>query len=132
MNKTQTTPVAKTTRVRAVPAPKLVTPPTQNPFGTFVASKVAKKPPVTTLVTTITAPAVAAKPVLAVQNGRKAYSPGTIGERIWNAANELQKHTPNTPVTAGAVRIALPDVSPASVSAGLSHWRQFCGTLRAK
>lgn len=66
------------------------------------------------------------------QNGRKDYTPHTIGKLIWDTAEKLQAITPNTPVTSAAVRVALPNVKPASVSAGLSHWRKFCGTLRVK
>jgi hypothetical protein len=66
------------------------------------------------------------------QNGRKEYTPGTTGYRIWQAACTLQAVTPSTPVRAESVRIALPDINPASVSAGLSHWRKFNGTLRVK
>ena len=67
-----------------------------------------------------------------VQNGRKDYTPNSIGALIWQTADALQKATPNTPVTSAAVRLALPHVKPASVSAGLSHWRKFNGTMRVK
>ena len=100
----------------------LKTPPTSNVFGKFVQMKVtptAKLP--------ITAPHQRAE-----QNGRKEYTPGTIGDKIWHAADALQAHTPNTPVTAEAVRIALPEVNAASVSAGLSHWRKFQGTMAVR
>lgn len=56
---------------------------------------------------------------------RKLYSPGTIGARIWAAAEALQSGTPQTPITAEALRIALPDVKAGSVSAGLSQWRKY-------
>ena len=67
-----------------------------------------------------------------VQNGRGNYTPNSIGALIWQTANSLQALTPNTPVQARAVRIALPHVKPASVSAGLSHWRKFNGNMRVK
>lgn len=67
-----------------------------------------------------------------VQNGRGDYTPNSIGALIWQTASALQDATPNTPVTSAAVRLALPHVKPASVSAGLSHWRKFCGTMRVK
>lgn len=67
-----------------------------------------------------------------VQNGRKGYAPNTIGALIWQTATALQAATPGTPVTSAAVRLALPQVAPVSVSAGLSHWRKFNGTLRVK
>lgn len=118
---------------RRIPPPViLATPPANNQaFGAFVAGKAtlapakpAKQP---------TAPAIAQPaPVREEHNGRKAYTPGTIGERIWAAANALQAATPNTPVVATAVYLALPDVNKRSVSAGLSHWRKFCGTLHVK
>lgn len=66
------------------------------------------------------------------QNGRKDYTPHTIGRLIWDTASALQAITPNTPVTSAAVRIALPHVKARSVSAGLSHWRKFCGKTRTK
>jgi hypothetical protein len=67
-----------------------------------------------------------------VQNGRGNYTPHTIGAQIWACATALQAATPGTPVTSAAVRLALPHVAPASVSAGLSHWRKFNGTMRVK
>lgn len=103
----------------------------ENGFGKFVASKQAATA-ATPKLTAPQPPAPPARPVLAEHNGRKEYTPGTIGSVIWQVADELQKVTPNTPVTASAVRIALPTVKPASVSAGLSHWRKFHGTLHTK
>jgi hypothetical protein len=70
--------------------------------------------------------------VRTMQNGRKDYTPNSIGALIWQTATALQAVTPNTPVNSAAVRLALPHVKPASVSAGLSHWRKFNGTARAK
>lgn len=67
-----------------------------------------------------------------VQNGRGDYTPNSIGALIWQTASALQAATPSTPVTSAAVRLALPHVKPASVSAGLSHWRKFNGTMRVK
>jgi hypothetical protein len=67
-----------------------------------------------------------------IQNGRGDYTPNSIGALIWQTATALQAATPGTPVTSAAVRLALPHVKPASVSAGLSHWRKFCGTMRVK
>ena len=66
-----------------------------------------------------------------VQNGRKGYAPNTVGALIWQTATALQAQS-SAPITASVVRLALPHVAPASVSAGLSHWRKFCGTLRVK
>lgn len=66
-----------------------------------------------------------------VQNGRKGYAPNTVGALIWATAYALQA-AQSAPVTSAQVKLALPQVAPASVSAGLSHWRKFCGTLRVK
>ena len=66
-----------------------------------------------------------------VQNGRKGYAPNTIGALIWQTASALQAQS-SAPITASVVRLALPHVAPASVSAGLSHWRKFNGTMRVK
>ena len=63
-------------------------------------------------------------------NGRKNYAPGTIGRSIWDAADALLART-GLAVTNGAVRLALPLVAPASISAGLTHWRQFHGVKNA-
>ena len=69
---------------------------------------------------------VKAKFVHTELNGRKNYAPGTIGCSIWGAADALLAMT-GLAVTNGAVRLALPLVAPASISAGLTHWRQFHG-----
>lgn len=125
----------KTATSTKAPKVKLTTPPVvqlaapaNNPFGTALAAKAAA----VVAAPVVAKPAPAPRPVLREQNGRKEYTPGTIGERIWLAAVAIQTATPNTPVQAASVRAALPDVSPASVSAGLSHWRKFNGTLRVK
>lgn len=97
-------------------------------FGSFVAQQAAPAP--MQALKPVLQPQ--ARPVLREQHGRKEYTQGTIGWRIWQAAMALQAITPNTPVTAEAVRIALPDVNPKSISAGLSHWREFEGTLHTK
>lgn len=123
---TTTKPAVKAKATIATKVPKLTTPPNTG-FGAMVAAKASPAP------TPVAAkPAPVARPVLQEQNGRKEYTPGTIGYRIWSAAAAIQAATPNTPVKAEAVRLALPDVSPASVSAGLSHWRKFNGTLHVK
>lgn len=115
-----------------------------NPFGAFVAQQVAQgqqasaqlAPVVVanTMPQTATAAHVQAHAgfVRPVQNGRKGYAPNTVGALIWATATSLQALTPGNPVTSAQVRQALPQVAPASVSAGLSHWRKFCGTLRVK
>ena len=119
--------------------PKLAT-----PFGALVAAtqkqgtQAASK--TAAVAGAVTMPAVASAAhnqalagfVRPVQNGRKGYAPNTIGALIWQTASALQAASPNTPVQASAVRLALPHVAPASVSAGLSHWRKFNGTLRVK
>lgn len=127
-------------------APKLAAPPsaTNSPFAALVtaqqkqaATAVAKTAPV---VAAVTMPNVgvavqqAAKAgfTRTVQNGRGNYTPNSIGALIWQTATALQALTPNTPLQAGTVRLALPHVKPASISAGLSHWRKFCGTMRVK
>lgn len=61
------------------------------------------------------------------QNGRKSYAPGSIGDQIWTVADALKEKLPNVPVTAAAVRIALPLVNARSISCGLTHWRKFHG-----
>ena len=47
-------------------------------------------------------------------------------------ADVLQAVTPNTALKSEAMRLALPDICPGSVSSGLTHWRQFHGTVRVK
>ena len=69
--------------------------------------------------------------VRAQQNGRKAYAPNTVGALIWQTASTLQA-AQSAPVTAAQVRLALPAISPTSISCGLSHWRKFNGALRVK
>lgn len=126
-------------------APKLVTPPTAaNPFGALVAAQqkqattaataTAATASKTTMPNTGVAVQQAAKAgfTRTVQNGRGNYTPNSIGALIWQTATALQAVTPNTPIQAAAVRTALPHVKPASISAGLSHWRKFNGTLRVK
>lgn len=105
-----------------------------NPFAHFVAQQAAAKAPSGSLTTVLvpTQPVQPARAVLAEQNGRKSYTPGSIGHKIWETADKLQHKVPNTPVTASAMRLALPDVSSRSISSGLSHWRKFNGTLRVK
>lgn len=102
--------------------PFLTTPVSKTPKGGNVFAKFVEKK-----VTTIQPPAIV---VLHEQNGRKEYTKGTIGGRIWDVATVLQATTPNTPVTAEAVRLALPDVNAGSVSAGLSHWRKYNGKVK--
>lgn len=125
------TPVRASAKVAPPSKPlKLKTPKAANPFGAFVAEKAkqatkpADKPAET--------PPTANTFIRHERNGRKEYTPGTIGHRIWATADALQAATPHMPVVAEAVRIALPDVKPASVSAGLSHWRKYRGTMRVK
>ena len=115
-----------------------------NPFASFVASQqkvtaaaetgAAKVADKTSMPDTGTAVQLAAKEgfVRTIQNGRKDYTPNSIGALIWQTADKLQALTPNTPITSAIVRTALPHVKPASVQAGLSHWRKFHGTLRVK
>jgi hypothetical protein len=147
MSKATTTiaPVAKKNKGMISPKavqPKLATPP--NAFTAFVATQqkkteVAQKETTkaadkTSMPDAGTAIQQAAKAgfVRTVQNGRKDYTPNSIGALIWQTADALQKATPATPITSAAVRLALPHVKPASVSAGLSHWRKFNGTMRVK
>lgn len=127
--------------VHAVEAP---VPATVNPFTAFVATQQATNAQAATqaaqaaalvsMPSTGTAVQQAAKAgfTRTIQNGRGDYTPNSIGALIWQTATALQAATPNTPVNAAAVRLALPHVKPASVSAGLSHWRKFCGTMRVK
>lgn len=129
MKATPTKAVAtKATATQPAPkAPKLTVPPNTG-FGAKVAAQAASTPaPVAAPVTPPPPPVVRLE-----QNGRKEYSPGTVGKRIWDAADALLASAPNAQVTATVIRVALPDVAPASVSAGLSHWRKFRGTLRVK
>lgn len=106
---------------------------TQQKTGAAAASKTAAVAAAVTMPHTATAAHVQAHTgfVRPVQNGRKGYAPNTIGALIWATANTLQAGQ-TSPVTSAQVRLALPQVAPASVSAGLSHWRKFCGTLRVK
>lgn len=123
--------------------PKLAVPPT-SPFGALVANQqkvaaqAATKVAATVAATNMPNAGVATQQAAklgftrTIQNGRGNYTPNSIGALIWQTATALQALTPNTPVQAGAVRLALPHVAPASISAGLSHWRKFCGTMRIK
>ena len=129
--KTATASTKAPKTVKLTTPPVISAPAAHNPFGTALAAKAAAVVAVPASGGAIKPP-VTPRPVLREQNGRKEYTPGTIGERIWLAAVAIQTATPNTPVQAASVRAALPDVSPASVSAGLSHWRKFNGTLRVK
>lgn len=106
----------------------------QQKQGTVAASKTAAVAAAVTMPHTATAAHVQAHTgfVRPIQNGRKGYAPNTVGALIWQTADALQAATPGTPVTSAAVRLALPQVAPASVSAGLSHWRKFNGTMRVK
>lgn len=125
-------------------APKLATPPANSPFTALVASQqkqagkaateTAKVAAATTMPNTGVAVQQAAKAgfTRTIQNGRGNYTPNSIGALIWQTADALQAVTPNTPIQASAVRAALPHIKPASISAGLSHWRKFNGTLRVK
>lgn len=127
MKTATSTKAPKTVKLTTPPVVQLAAP-ANNPFGTALAAKAAA----VVAIPVVAKPVPTPRPVLREQNGRKEYTPGTIGERIWQAALLIQAATPNTPVQAASVRAALPDVSPASVSAGLSHWRKFNGTLRVK
>lgn len=140
-----TATAARTTKAnKGMRAPALVTPQVVSPFAALVAAqqKVAAVAVVKTTgaVVASTMPNVGVAVQQAaklgftrtVQNGRGNYTPNSIGALIWQTATALQALTPNTPVNAAAVRLALPQVKPASVSAGLSHWRKFCGTMRVK
>lgn len=128
MKATPTKAVAKkSTALPVTKLPKLTVPPNTG-FGAMVAAKVVSAPPPPPAPTTPAVP----KPVRLEQNGRKEYTPGTIGYRIWQTADALQASSPTGEVTSTVVRVALPDVSPASVSAGLSHWRKFRGILHIK
>ena len=123
---------------------KLATPPANNAFTALVAVQQGQAAKAASATKTIAAAATMPNTGVAVQqaakagftrtvqNGRGNYTPNSIGALIWQTATALQAITPNTPIQAGAVRLALPHVAPASVSAGLSHWRKFCGTMRVK
>lgn len=127
MPSTQTITKRTSTDRRAQPPVKLTTPVSNAAFGKFVADKA--KPAV---VAPVPMPATPVKPTLVEHNGCKEYTPGTIGARIWAAADAIQAATPNTPVVATAVYVALPNVNHRSINAGLSHWRKFNGTLHVK
>ena len=132
----KTAQTAQTAQTAPVAAP--------NAFGAFVAAQQkqnavaatasAKAVQASSMPATGTAVQQAAKAgfTRTVQNGRGNYTPNSIGALIWQTASALQAATPNTPVTSAAVRLALPHVKAASVSAGLSHWRKFNGTMRVK
>ena len=143
MSKTHAGATAKKTK--AVPPLLLSAPPEMvannaaampTPFSAFVATQMKELPvaePETAAVVVekkddkVSVPAVVkAKFVHTELNGRKNYAPGTIGCSIWGAADALLAMT-GLAVTNGAVRLALPLVAPASISAGLTHWRQFHG-----
>ena len=139
---TQTPKIAQTAQTpKTAPAAPAAAP---NAFGAFVAAQQkhnavaatasAKAVQASSMPATGTAVQQAAKAgfTRTVQNGRGNYTPNSIGALIWQTASALQAATPSTPVTSAAVRLALPHVKPASVSAGLSHWRKFNGTLRIK
>lgn len=144
-NATATATATRTPKAnKGMRAPALVTPQVVSPFTALVAAqqKVAAVAVVKTTgaVVASTMPNVGVAVQQAaklgftrtVQNGRGNYTPNSIGALIWQTATALQALTPNTPINAAAVRLALPQVKPASVSAGLSHWRKFCGTMRVK
>ena len=143
MPKTQAGATVKKTK--AVPPLLLSAPPEMvaknaaampTPFSAFVATQMKELPvvaPKAAAVLAVGAEKKVAAPVVAKAkfvhtelNGRKNYAPGTIGRSIWNAADALLARTGLT-VTNAAVRLALPLVAPASISAGLTHWRQFHG-----
>ena len=139
---TQTPKIAQTAQTpKTAPAAPAAAP---NAFGAFVAAQQkhnavaatasAKAVQASSMPATGTAVQQAAKAgfTRTVQNGRGNYTPNSIGALIWQTASALQAATPSTPVTSAAVRLALPHVKPASVSAGLSHWRKFNGTMRVK
>ena len=110
--------------------------PAPNAFSAFVAAQkqaVAPVPVVAKMVKAAVAePVKAPKFAHTEQNGRKDYEPGSKGRELWDTADKLQAMFPHTPVTSAALRVALPHLKPASVSAALTHWRQFHGTLRSK
>ena len=145
MSKTQAGATVKKTK--AVPPLLLSAPPEMvaknaaampTPFSAFVATQMKElpvaKPKAAAVVAVVEKenkkvvepPAVKDKFVHTELNGRKNYAPGTIGRSIWDAADALLART-GLAVTNGAVRLALPLVAPASISAGLTHWRQFHG-----
>ena len=144
MSKTQAGATVKKTK--AVPPLLLSAPPEMvaknaaampTPFSAFVAAQMKELPVVEPKAAVVSVvekenkkvakpPAVKDKFVHTELNGRKNYAPGTIGRSIWDAADALLART-GLAVTNGAVRLALPLVAPASISAGLTHWRQFHG-----
>lgn len=127
----------KSTNFQVPPASKENAP---DPLSSFIAQNQGNElpvvqPPVPAEPPKAPEPTPAPAPATFVrheQNGRKEYAPDTIGAKIWETADKLQAITPNTPVTAAAVRLALPQVAKASVTAGLSHWRKYHGKLRMK
>ena len=142
----KTAQTAKSTKIAPVTlhAPVTATAPLNAALTALVAKQAATNAKAATVAVTaanaVTMPSVgtavqqAAKAgfTRTTQNGRGNYTPNSIGALIWQTANSLQAVTPNTPVTSAAVRLALPHIKPASVSAGLSHWRKYMGTLRVK
>lgn len=140
MSKTNTPAVMKASKnVAKNVAPLLLKAPAAavTPFSAFVAHQqkaiaIAETPKAAKIVKSEGKSEGKEPFVRAEQNGRKNYGPGTIGRSIWDAADKLTEMVPNVPVTAKAILMALPEVTPRSASAGLSHWRQFHGTLKAK
>lgn len=116
-------------------APVLSVPPALaaciTPFSNFVAAQVAASEKATPLVVSAIVPVVAKMP-LRVQNGRKEYSRGTSGRLLFETADKLQATNPNVPLTSAVMRVALPQIPAASISAGMTHWRQFNGTVKSK
>ena len=147
MANSTTTPANTTKKNKGMRAstPKLATPPAAtSPFAALVAAQqkaaatATTKTAVAVVATNMANVGVAVQQTAkagftrTVQNGRGNYTPNSIGALIWQTATALQALTPSTPIQASAVRLALPHVKAASVSAGLSHWRKFCGTMRVK
>lgn len=116
--------------------------PAVTPFSNFVATQVAaaeksSTPVIVEPIAPLSAAPVVVVPVvvktpLRVQNGRKEYSPGTEGRQIFETADALQAMSPGTWIESGVMRVALPHIPAASISAGMTHWRKFNGLKKHK
>lgn len=99
--------------------------PIAHTFGKFVALQAAQ--PVSPALPLTAAPFRAPVPAMPATNHnfRKPYNAGTVGFRIWEAANALHASAPTAHIATSIVKVALPDVKVASISAALTQWRKY-------
>ena len=107
-----------------------------DPFGAFVAAQQKAADAAAIVVSEPRKPAsekvkaaVEVKDPLRVKNGQREYSPGTGGRQVFDVADKLQAMHPEVPLTSTVMRVALPLIPAASISAAMSHWRKFNGKL---